>query len=248
MIFCSDLDNTLIYSYKHEIGEKKQCVEVYQGREISFMTEKSYALLHAIREKVLFVPVTTRTVEQYERIHLGFAAEYALTCNGGILLVQGEEEEAWYQKSLELISGARAELEKAYRYLEADKDRNFEVRDIRGLFLFTKSEKPLGTIERMRAVLDPALVDVFCNGVKVYVLPKELNKGKAVRRFRERVGVELIVAAGDSSFDVPMLEAADRALAPAELAAEYFMKESVISVGREELFSDVVLKYVNDFR
>ena len=37
IVFYSDLDNTLIYSYRREIGGKKRCVEVYQGREISFM-------------------------------------------------------------------------------------------------------------------------------------------------------------------------------------------------------------------
>ena len=42
ILFFCDLDNTLIYSYKHEIGSKKRCVELYQGREISFMTEQTY--------------------------------------------------------------------------------------------------------------------------------------------------------------------------------------------------------------
>ncbi len=34
IVFYSDLDNTLIYSYRREIGGKKRCVEVYQGRDI----------------------------------------------------------------------------------------------------------------------------------------------------------------------------------------------------------------------
>ena len=37
----ADLDNTLIFSYKREIGPDKVCVEVYEGREISFMTRHS---------------------------------------------------------------------------------------------------------------------------------------------------------------------------------------------------------------
>lgn len=64
----TDLDNTLIYSYKHEIGGPKTCVEIYQGREISFMTETSHRLLGQLCSKpgVLVVPTTTRTLEQYE--------------------------------------------------------------------------------------------------------------------------------------------------------------------------------------
>lgn len=244
LTFCSDLDNTMIYSYRHEIGEKKRCVEIYQGREISFMTERSYEILADLQKKVLFVPVTTRTVEQYERIDLGFLPEYALTCNGGVLLVRGREEESWYQKSLDLVSNAGAELERAYRYLGEDEDRSFEVRNIRNLFLFTKSERPERTIEKMRAVLNPALVTVFGNGTKVYVLPKNLNKGTAVRRFRERMGAERIIAAGDSSFDLPMLEEAETALAPGELLAEHPVKKDVLSVGGGQLFSDFVLEYI----
>ncbi|MDE6056296.1 MAG: HAD family hydrolase, partial [Lachnospiraceae bacterium] len=74
IIFHTDLDNTLIYSYKHNIGEKKRCVEIYQGREISFVTQETYRLLQMLSERkgqVLIVPTTTRTIEQYQRIDLG---------------------------------------------------------------------------------------------------------------------------------------------------------------------------------
>ena len=40
--FHTDLDNTLIYSYKHDIGPQKRNVELYQGREISYITEETY--------------------------------------------------------------------------------------------------------------------------------------------------------------------------------------------------------------
>ena len=100
-VFYSDLDNTLIYSYKHEIGERRKCVEVYQGREISFMTEFTWRALKTLMEKLLFVPVTTRTLEQYQRIQLGISMpSYALVCNGGILLKDGEPDRCWYEESL----------------------------------------------------------------------------------------------------------------------------------------------------
>ena len=44
-IFCMDLDNTIIYSYKHDIGNEKINVEIYQDREISFITKKTQELL-----------------------------------------------------------------------------------------------------------------------------------------------------------------------------------------------------------
>ena len=43
--FFTDLDNTLIYSYKHDIGTDKECVEIYNDREISFSTKNTLKLI-----------------------------------------------------------------------------------------------------------------------------------------------------------------------------------------------------------
>ncbi len=215
IMFFTDLDNTLIYSYKHDIGMAKRCVEVYQGREISFMTEETYTLLNKVKKAVTIVPVTTRTVEQYGRIDLGIGQfPYALVCNGGILLADGKEDALWYRKSLELVSDCTKELAYGEVLLGQDRNRCLEVRNIRGLFLFTKSKKPLESVRFLRKELDTAAVDVFCNGMKVYIVPKKLNKGNAVSRLRERVKADYVIAAGDSEFDVPMLLSAQLAFAP----------------------------------
>lgn len=245
IILHSDLDNTLIYSYKHDIGRRKKCVEIYQDREVSFMTEKSYDLLKSVNDKVVFVPTTTRTVEQYGRIDLGIGnIEYALVCNGGVLLVNGREDEAWYRESVRLTADCREELDKAQEILEGDIHRNFEIRNIRQLFLFTKSDAPEKSAESLVKMLDMERVDVMCNGVKVYVVPKKLSKGTALKRFREKVHGEKVIAAGDSEFDISMLREADVALAPAELADIYFINEDVIRMGENAVFSDNMLEYI----
>ena len=100
IVFHTDLDNTLIYSYKHELGADKRCVEVYHGREISFITAETERLLQQIKARenqIVMIPTTTRTTEQYHRIQLGIGElPYALVCNGGVLLVRGREDEDWY--------------------------------------------------------------------------------------------------------------------------------------------------------
>lgn len=253
MIFCSDLDNTLIYSYKHDIGEMKTCVEIYEGRPISFMTDCSFEWLKEVRRNVLFVPVTTRTQEQYGRIDLGIGVpEYALVCNGGVLLINGREDENWYRESLELIHDCRRELEKAGMYLENDENRCFEVRNIRELFLFTKSSRPCESVIQLKKMLNLSLVDVFSNGMKVYVVPGKLSKGMAVKRFREKIpmdtaaGQPKVIAAGDSEFDVSMLLEADFGIAPASLVERDFFAEAGNVTGAKagNLFSEEVLKYV----
>lgn len=243
IVFHSDLDNTLIYSHRRPIAGSKVCVEIYRGREVSFLTEKSRELLRQIIRKVIFVPTTTRTEEQYRRIDLGIGIpEYALVCNGGVLLVNGIEEESWYQQSRELIVCSVEDLERARLCMEKDANRTLEVRNIRNLFLFTKSNRPQESADRLRSVLSSGQTDVFCNGEKVYVVPKKLDKGTAVRRFRERIRADRVIAAGDSRFDVPMLREADEAILPCNLAKEYTDRNRTVCFG--DIFSDELLEYV----
>ncbi len=248
IVFHTDLDNTLIYSYKHNIGEKKRCVEIYQGREISFVTQETYRLLQMLSERknqVLIVPTTTRTIEQYQRIDLGVGTfPYVLACNGGVLLVDGKEDENWYRDSLGRIRDSKTELDKALEFLEKETRRTFELRFIRELFVFTKCGEPEDVVDDLRKILDANVVDVFNNGVKVYVVPKALNKGKAVERFRNYIGADYVIAAGDSGFDISMLEAADRGIAAPELAQSYPFSDKIECPFEGKLFAESMLETV----
>lgn len=241
----TDLDNTLIYSYKHDIGENKHCVEVYQGREISFVTEKTGKLLKEVKNQVMMVPTTTRTLEQYQRIQLGVGEfEYALVCNGGILLHYGKEVDSWYQESLELVEESRKALVQAEELLEKEGTRCFEVRNIRNLFLFTKCEEPEKTVEKLGKMLDTSVVDVFFNGIKVYVVPKKLSKGMAIKRFKSIAKGGKILAAGDSEFDISMLKEADCGIAPESLKTSMGNMENIVYGEQSEIFSEQVLESI----
>ncbi len=207
-MFCTDLDNTLIYSYKREIGEEKRCVEIYKDKEISFITEKSIQLLTKIAKKAMVVPVTTRTVEQYQRIELGIGVpKYALTCNGGVLLKDGEKDMCWYYDSLKLAETSWDELWKAQDILKYDKNRSMEVQFIEELFVFTKSTEPEETVHKLMEKLDLSKMDIFSNGVKIYAIPKNLTKGNAIRRLREALGIEYVTAKVENIFDLMMTAA-----------------------------------------
>lgn len=245
ILFACDLDNTLLYSYRRNIGAAIRCVEVYQNREISFVTEKTHALLREARRHTCVVPVTTRTEEQYTRIDFGMEAfPCALTCNGGVLLLDGAEDASWYAQSLALVEESRDALAVGEDLMRQDKNRNFEVRNIRGLFLFTKSEKPLASARMLKRELRTERADVFTNGAKVYLVPRNLNKGTALMRLRKRLGPDLVIAAGDSVFDVPMLCEADVALAPAELKQQAGCPEFTRFMPGREVFSEELLSFV----
>lgn len=248
----SDLDNTLIYSYKHDIGEDKIPVELYEGRQVSFMTEKSHELLKRVRDKVEFVPLTTRSTQQYERIAFddNWKPHFALTGNGGSLLVDGVEEEAWKKESMRLIAPCKADLQKAYTIFEEDTNRTLDVRWVNGLFLFTKSKEPEQTLQKLKEELGDTELLFYQNGVKVYAVPKVLNKGTALQRLKKRLQPEYTIAAGDSMFDVEMLAEADEAFFPKALLPLLDQKREKRKKWNQtpegELLSDQLLTYLSN--
>ena len=188
------------------------------------MTPESHRRLKEISKNVLLIPTTTRTAEQYGRIDLGIETPlYALVCNGGVLLKNGCEDADWYEESLRLTADCRGELIRAEKLLQQDADRSFEVRNVKELFVFTKSDRPDLTAGLLRAALDLSLVDVFQNGVKVYVLPKSLTKGCAVRRMQKRLvseAAEVKLRRGNerSAADAPFSEASGKKIRISELS------------------------------
>lgn len=242
--FCSDLDNTLIYSYRHDIGNEKVLVELKEGKELSYMTKVSYELLKKVSEEKVLVPLTTRSLEQYSRIDFGSQVKikYALVANGGILLENGKINEEWYRETKEIVGYADEELKKGIEILKKDENICFEIRKVDGLSVFTKSNEPEETMKRLKEVLNTDTVYIDNNGTKVYIFPKKLDKGSSLKRFRDYVGQKnKFIAAGDSDFDVPMLLAADKGFCPEGLKLperDYIVKLA------DKGFSDKMLQKV----
>lgn len=244
-IFASDLDNTLIYSYKRDIGKDKVLAELYEGREVSYMTARTYGLLDKLCRQLLFVPVTTRSTEQYQRICFSEQPRIALTTNGGVLLVDGISDADWYAQSKQLAAEAEGAMQQAEAILEKDPNRALDVRRVDGLFVYTKSNHVPETMQRLREGIDVSAVELLSNGMKVYVLPRALNKGQAVRRLRARFTENTrLFAAGDSLFDLSLLAAADIAFCPHTLQYMAHEGQQVITVDEKQIFSDVIVQEI----
>ncbi len=243
-ILFTDLDNTLIYSKKIDI-EDKISVEIYDGDDNSFMSRYSYELLHRLNESILFVPVTTRTIVQYNRIDFGILPRYALCVNGGMLLENGIVSEEWYKESLSIVKASRNEKQKAFNFLEKDKRRKFECRNIDDLFIFTKCDETEDVVKDLESILDITKVEVLYNKDKLYIMPKNLNKADTIKRFIREYATEKvqIFAAGDTEFDAGMIELADIGFAHKDLN----INSKNIFDDYEGLFSDFYLEKVLEY-
>ncbi|MFI7497512.1 HAD family hydrolase [Streptomyces sp. NPDC049687] len=227
VLVASDLDRTLIYSaaalaltMPDARAPRLLCVEVHESRPLSFMTETAAQLLTDLGDAALFMPTTTRTRKQYQRINLpGPPPKYAITANGGHLLVDGVSDPDWHAGVTARLADQCAPLEEVRAHLEQTADplwvRKHRIAEDLFAYLVVERELlPEEWVKELAAWAENRGWTVSLQGRKIYAVPKPLTKSAAVREVARRTGAELILAAGDSLLDADLLLAADRGWRP----------------------------------
>lgn len=201
----ADLDNTLIFSHRYDIGDR--ClVEMLNGKEQAYMTRRGYEYLQKTDPDVL-VPVTSRTLVQYQRVSLyddGRNPKYALIDNGGILLINGKPDDLWLSETEALM---KDDMDALKQYEKACEDKAV-IKWQDDMVLFIKSDEPY---ELFSSKAEEYGLMVFNHFDKIYVCSGKLTKGNAVRRFKDRYPADLTIVAGDSEADLSMVSEADKA-------------------------------------
>ena len=125
------------------------------------------------------------------------------------MLYENQIEKNWLFETKQMIESSEKELEKAKEILKKDMAICFEIRKVDDIFIYTKSMEPEKTAKILSQQLDLEKVFVDTNGEKIYVFPKILSKGLAIKRLKNFLQCDTIFSAGDSGFDISMLEEAD---------------------------------------
>ncbi|AZM62531.1 MULTISPECIES: HAD family hydrolase [unclassified Streptomyces] len=226
-VVASDLDRTLIYSaaalaltMPDARAPRLLCVEVHESRPLSFMTETAAQLLTDLGDQAVFVPTTTRTRKQYQRINLpGPPPAYAICANGGHLLVEGETDRDWHARVLARLADECAPLAEVREHLLRTADpvwlRKHRVAE--DLFVYLVVERELlreEWVKELAVWAENRGWTVSLQGRKIYAVPKPLTKSAAMREVARRTGADLTLAAGDSLLDADLLLAADRGWRP----------------------------------
>ncbi|MEU7083499.1 HAD family hydrolase [Streptomyces achromogenes] len=227
VLVASDLDRTLIYSsaalaltMPDARAPRLLCVEVHEARPLSFMTETAAGLLADLGDAAVFVPTTTRTRKQYQRINLpGPPPRYAICANGGHLLVDGVTDADWHARVLARLADECAPLAEVREHLLRCADpvwvRKHRVAEDLFAYLVVERELlPEDWVKELAVWAEDRGWTVSLQGRKIYAVPKPLTKSAAVRELARRTGAESILAAGDSLLDADLLLAADRGWRP----------------------------------
>ncbi|GGU44274.1 HAD family hydrolase [Streptomyces daghestanicus] len=227
VLVASDLDRTLIYSAAalHLTGPDEDaprllCVEVYEGKPLSYMTETAAGLLAELAATTLFVPTTTRTRAQYRRISLpGPPPRYAICANGGHLLVDGETDTDWHTRVTARLADECAPLAEVREHLLRTADpvwvrKHRTAEDLFAYLVLDRDLLPGQWVKELAGWAGDRGWTVSLQGRKLYAVPAPLTKSAAVREVARRTGAAPTLAAGDSLLDTDLLLAADRGWRP----------------------------------
>ena len=220
LIYASDLDRTLIFSerfIKEYPSDTPYSPVEYKGIEIvSYMDDEVKAELIKLAKhpEVEFIPITSRSTEEYNRINLGFKPEYVVLASGGIILHNGEIDLEYakyvkkymnYNEALSILADVEDSLDSV----------NYTVKMIDNTYLFYKTDDPERYDDEVLQLMLKYPEWVFTRqNNKCYAIPKHISKQVALRWLWHKLGQPKIVASGDSELDLPMLSLADAAVIP----------------------------------
>ncbi len=237
-VWFSDLDNTLIYSHRTTFVQKKVLVEYLRGKEQSFMTQETYNFMCSNRIK--FIPVTTRSVEQYNRLFVfgkEIVAVHALVCNGAILLNKGLIDEKWLCET-KIIANKGIKVLKQIQNEMSD----YAINNVEDVMLYFRTGEPKELALVLRERYANESVYIGYDKRKVYIIPAEISKGAAVKRYCSRFGITKTISSGDSEFDIPMLNTTNISIAPDMLISQIVSKGEKFTVGDSKIISDAICR------
>ena len=224
VLAATDLDRTLIYSRRaRELGAddaRAVCVEVHDGKQVSFMTAAAADTLVDLAARTTLVPVTTRILDQYRRVQLpGPPPRYAVVANGGVLLVDGAPDRGW-ARYVQHSLATSVPLDEVWTHVGnlCHPEFTVKLRNASNLFCYAvvrPARLPEGFVADLSAWAAERGWRTSLQGRKLYWVPERLTKSAAVAEVAARVAAGHVLAAGDSLLDVDLLLGADRGIHPA---------------------------------
>jgi hydroxymethylpyrimidine pyrophosphatase-like HAD family hydrolase len=225
ILFTSDLDRTLIFSERtiEMLETERICIEQLNDKKISYVTKEICDQLEMINNTMQFVPVTSRSRAQYERIILfreTIIPSLAIVANGGIILRNGQVDKAWQQHIEQMMANLPLPITEVQQYFAQQLNKPYFLQhqlmdDLFFVYGVNLTTVNFAELQELKEQLAPYGWTSYLNGRKLYIMPIYLTKGMAVAHIKEQIGFNYHVAAGDSFMDLSMLTLADRSFAPA---------------------------------
>ena len=252
-VLTTDLDRTFIFSKQtvncseHELI----CIEKLNGQDLSYISKNVQMLMARLDDTRLIIPVTTRSLSQYERIEVfqsAYIPKFAIAANGGIVLNNGKRDTQWDEIITSNLQESMSFEQMAKHFTQdwqhpmfrsiASADQLFYV------LMLIEEKIDKHWLEVLSHRIQKVGWKSYINGRKFYVLPKKLTKQSAVQYVLQQLEYSVHFAAGDSIMDLGMLQLAEKAFTPkhGELYKNYTLDEHIyIPTGMGVSFTENIL-------
>ncbi|MDP3842791.1 MAG: HAD family hydrolase [Oxalobacteraceae bacterium] len=237
-----DLDDTLFQTPGKCAAEEDLRAAAYlkDGAACSYTTARQRALFEMMQREMTLIPATARNRDALSRVDLPFSS-YSIIDYGGVVLEPGGAVDAVWLDTMRVdMARALDGLQQAMQIIDQYsasaglKGRARLIEDCATPFYIVLKD-PEKISERLEQVEREAVApwiaaagkDFFIhrNGNNLAVLPKSLNKARAVEYLRQRLVAEhgeiMTLGMGDSKSDARFMAACDYAIVPSgtQLAA-----------------------------
>jgi HAD superfamily hydrolase (TIGR01484 family) len=221
IIYATDLDRTLIYSerflrdYEEENrGISSKVIEYKDGKVLSNISVTVLEEITALNSKkgIKFIPVTTRSINAYKRLNLGFTPEYAIAASGGVVLYNNEPLKEWETEIRKDVSCSEYdEIVAKIEELTGIK----EIKTVDNSYITIKAE----FAKRFKRVIEEIVAEYPKYRLKVSdgyytVIHEAVSKDRTLKWLSEKISADTVVASGDGLLDIEMLEMADIGTSP----------------------------------
>lgn len=231
-----DLDDTLFHSVgKCDADDELQAAAFLKdGSACSFTNARQRAFIAWTQEGMTLIPTTARNLNAYKRVDLPFHHYAVLNYGGVILTPDGTTDQAWMQIMQTDMHSALRGLREIMSVMDdyaksaglGGRARLIEDFDIPFYVVMKDPEKVASHLEQVeRNAVTPWLLSaagsdffVHRNGNNLAILPKALNKARAVAHLHDRLRAEygpiMTFGMGDSTSDARFMAACDYAIVP----------------------------------
>lgn len=233
-----DIDGTLTFSKAQlhlapaEYRRMLYVTEIRNAKPFAYMTAKAYRMLNILQKNAHVTPVTSRGLGDYKAITVfDDSTPYAVLNTGGRILVNGEEDREWSQ----YIDGMLHRNTAPSRIIEGIFNRFTDAPwfhqmthawpDFVQIGLDKYTNPPLAVVLGIRDEVEQLGWQLSHQGGYLFAIPKFLSKRIGFEEIVSRIRPDYTITAGDSTFDIHLLEAGDYAFRPnhGELAThEYY--------------------------
>ncbi|MBD7936169.1 hypothetical protein H9655_03940 [Cytobacillus sp. Sa5YUA1] len=232
-IFASDLDRTLIYSetaitqLETTPSKTATVIEYKNNKPLSVMGDHAIKLLQQIRNYLLFVPITTRTLQQFERIQLPFNHRYAVVANGAQILYNDKPLLEWEERIKREVPDKSGKKDELLSHLFHFKIQG-RLREADGWFFYYVLMETLSDCQlaKIRLTAEGLGWRISLQGRKLYFMPNPISKGRALQYIVEKEGAQYLFGAGDSLLDYDFLQICDQSFVPAHGELVQHLKNS----------------------